>query len=203
MNVSLETDRLTLPKGERGHAGAAGLFEIIYGIDAQMQGVPHSVGTGVSEEKALIDQSKHLVFGLNFCQLAIQLTNLVEVQRKPRVTRVPNVPEWLLGVSNLRGDIISIVDLRQLLKMASYRHQRTESIIVVRSNQRELVAGLVVDQLLGFRNLRGLRPAGSSTLPQLAKLPYTSRVVKNDKQQVAVLDTEKLLGSAEFCQFWL
>jgi chemotaxis signal transduction protein len=87
--------------------------------------------------------------------------------------------------------------------MESFHQGRSESIIVVRSNERELVAGLVVDQLFGFRNLHGLSSTGSSTLPQYAKLPYISRVLETDSQQLAVLDAEKLLGSAEFCRFWL
>ncbi len=192
-----------LAEGEAVRDVAAGLFETVFSIDAQMQCAPQIAGETTSSATTAGDESKYLVFGVNFCQLAIPLVNLVEVLQETKITRIPNVPSWLLGVSNLRGEIISVVDLRQLLNMESFHQRRSESIIVVRSNERELVAGLVVDQLSGFRNLHGLPPTGSATLPQYAKLPYTSQVLQTDTQQLAVLDAEMLLGSAEFCRFWL
>jgi purine-binding chemotaxis protein CheW len=196
-------DEQRLAEGEVVGDAAAGLFETVFSIDAQMQCATQAVGEAADSATNTGEESKYLAFGVNFCQLAIPLVNLVEVLQETRITRIPNVPSWLLGVSNLRGEIISVVDVRQLLNMESFQQRRSESIIVVRSNERELVAGLVVDQLSGFRNLHGLPSAGSSTLPQYAKLPYISRVLQTDSQQLAVLDAEKLLGSAEFCRFWL
>jgi purine-binding chemotaxis protein CheW len=206
VDTSINTNELDghlLADGEAVRDVAAGLFETVFSIDAQIQCAPQIVGEDANSASNTGDESKYLVFGVNFCQLAIPLVNLVEVLQETKITRIPNVPSWLLGVSNLRGEIISVVDLRQLLNMESFHQGRSESIIVVRSNERELVAGLVVDQLFGFRNLHGLSSTGSSTLPQYAKLPYISRVLETDSQQLAVLDAEKLLGSAEFCRFWL
>ena len=43
---------------------------------------------------------------------AVSVSNVREVQREPPITRIPQVPCWVCGVTNLRGTIISVVDLR-------------------------------------------------------------------------------------------
>jgi purine-binding chemotaxis protein CheW len=182
---------------------AAGLIETVFTIDAQMLCEPKPSDTDCNLETTSTDEFKCLVFQVNFCQLAIPLTHLVEVLQETRITRLPNVPSWLLGVSNLRSEIVSVLDLRQLLKMEVIHQHRSEAIIVVRSNATKLVTGLVVDKLSGFRNLHGLESASPSPLPQYAKLPFISRVLQTESQQLAVLDAELLLGSAELCRFRL
>jgi purine-binding chemotaxis protein CheW len=193
----------TLLDSDPGYHQNAGLFETVFCIDARMQSAPRLDQSCERAAARAPDEFKHLVFQVNFCQFAIALANLVEVIPETSITRIPNVPNWLLGVSNLRGEIISIVDLRQLLKMESFHQQRSEAVIVVRSPQAELITGFVVDQLCGFRNLQSLEETGPSTLPQYAQLPFTDRVLQTESQQLAVLDIEKLLGSPEFCRFRL
>src|SRR5215469_692173 len=45
---------------------------------------------------------------------------VLEVGQIPKITPVPNVPYWLAGVANRRGDIISVVDLRAFLELTNY-----------------------------------------------------------------------------------
>ena len=65
------------------------------------------------------------------------------------MTRVPGANRWLLGIANLRGHLLPLVDLKLLLGSGRTTLRRTTRVISV--NHREVPAGLVVDEVLGFR----------------------------------------------------
>lgn len=65
------------------------------------------------------------------------------------MTRVPGANRWLLGIANLRGHLLPLVDLKLMLGSGRTTLRRTTRVISV--NHREVPAGLVVDEVLGFR----------------------------------------------------
>jgi twitching motility protein PilI len=73
-----------------------------------------------------------------------------EILQVPRTTRVPGAFAWLLGISNVRGQLITVVDLAEFLigKHAKRRDVELRALVV---NSDEIPAGLVVDEVLGFR----------------------------------------------------
>lgn len=75
-------------------------------------------------------------------------TDVREVMEPPAVTRVPGAKPWLLGLANVRGDLLPIVDLRRLLRGEA--GVRTEASRVVVLND-EAPAGFLVDGVGGFR----------------------------------------------------
>jgi twitching motility protein PilI len=65
------------------------------------------------------------------------------------LTRVPGAKRWLLGIANLRGHLLPLVDIKLLLGSGRTTLRRTTRVISV--NHREIPAGLVVDEVQGFR----------------------------------------------------
>jgi len=65
------------------------------------------------------------------------------------MTRVPGSKRWLLGIANLRGHLLPLIDLKLMLGSGRTSLRRTSRVISV--NHREVPAGLVVDEVLGFR----------------------------------------------------
>ena len=65
------------------------------------------------------------------------------------MTRVPGAKRWLLGIANLRGHLLPLIDLKMLLGSGRTSLQRNTRVISV--NHREIPAGLVVDEVQGFR----------------------------------------------------
>lgn len=65
------------------------------------------------------------------------------------LTRVPGARRWLLGIANLRGHLLPLIDLKLLLGSGRTTLRRSTRVISV--NHREVPAGLVVDEVLGFR----------------------------------------------------
>ena len=65
------------------------------------------------------------------------------------LTRVPGAKAWILGLASIRGQLFPIVDLRQYLRGGVTPMTRLTRIVV--ANHRDVPAGLVVDEVLGFR----------------------------------------------------
>ena len=65
------------------------------------------------------------------------------------MTRVPGAKRWLLGIANLRGHLLPLIDVKLLLGSGRTTLRRATRVISV--NHREVPAGLVVDEVLGFR----------------------------------------------------
>ena len=65
------------------------------------------------------------------------------------VTRIPGTKSWVKGLANVRGALIPMLDLRQFLGSGATTPGRNTRIVVV--NHRDIPAGLMVDEVLGFR----------------------------------------------------
>ena len=65
------------------------------------------------------------------------------------ITRVPGARRWVLGIANLRGHLLPLIDLKLMLGSGRTSLRRITRVISV--NHREIPAGLVVDEVIGFR----------------------------------------------------
>ena len=65
------------------------------------------------------------------------------------VTRVPGAKSWIRGLSNVRGQLLPVIDTRAFLGSGAASVTRTTRVLV--ANHREIPAGLMVDEVMGFR----------------------------------------------------
>lgn len=72
-----------------------------------------------------------------------------EVIPPPRLTRVPNARPWLLGLANVRGALLTVIDLQQLLGAAPTLPTRNSRLLVF--NSERMPIGYLVDEVVGYR----------------------------------------------------
>jgi twitching motility protein PilI len=65
------------------------------------------------------------------------------------ITRIPGSKNWVKGLANVRGSLLPMLDLRQFLGSGATNPSRNTRVVVV--NHREIPAGLIVDEVQGFR----------------------------------------------------
>jgi twitching motility protein PilI len=65
------------------------------------------------------------------------------------VTRIPGAKSWVKGLANIRGQLLPMLDLRQFLGSGATLPGRNTRVVMV--NHREIPAGIMVDEVLGFR----------------------------------------------------
>ena len=144
---------------------------------------------------------KHVLFVLDDTQYAVPMENVLELQRLPRITPLPAVPDWLRGVTNLRGDVLSVVDLRSLLGLSPAESSVSQRLIVVRSTLEEIATGWIVDRVIGVRRLATGDTQPSSTLTNGASARFLNGIVECDDHLIAILDANRVLSSPEMRQF--
>jgi len=91
-----------------------------------------------------MNRDMHIVgFNLGRETYGIPITALREIVRVPEITAVPDAPAYLEGVINLRGKIVSVIDLRKRFEKPATRLDRHSRILVVGHGGR--LAGMIVD----------------------------------------------------------
>jgi len=132
--------------------------------------------------------------------LLLDMTMVREVLPLPPCTRVPGVKNWVVGVSNVRGQILPIIDLGSYLEQAPSRSHPSHRVLVLRRDNAEL--GVMVDRVFGMKQMADAvadEVDGSSSLPAFIQ-PYCDEVLKVEGDSFGVFQIEALLDSAAFKQ---
>ncbi len=90
---------------------------------------------------------KFIVFFLDDALFAVPAKQVAEVVHPLPLTNLPNVPEWLLGMANLRGNIISVVNLLKLWNKSASSLSSKTKFIVLRSQNGAPSVAFTVDKL--------------------------------------------------------
>jgi purine-binding chemotaxis protein CheW len=138
------------------------------------------------------NKSQFVGFQIDGQQYAFRIEQIQEIVILDQVTPTPQVPEYVEGVSNLRGAIIPIVNLRKLLGLAPRPTDADTRTIVVNVGVRTM--GCTVDMVSHVLRIpeESIQPAPETVTADGAD--YISGFAKLDDRLVIVLDIEKLLG---------
>lgn len=139
-------------------------------------------------------------FTLGDLRAAVPLAHAVEIGRHPRITALPNLPGWVLGVSNVRGEIVSMVDLAAFLGLDRPRSGAKRRFIVARN--MEMRVGLVVDRILGIRALDPARRAPEAP-GEAAWHRFVREELPLEEGVLHLIDVEGLLAASEMTAFRL
>jgi twitching motility protein PilI len=114
------------------------------------------------------------------------------------VTRVPGARTWVRGLSNVRGQLLPVIDLRAFLGAGATSIARSSRVLV--ANHREIPAGLVVDEVMGFR--RFYESEFSADLPPtlLRCERYLAGAFRRGAEVWPVFSVKSLLESPQFMQ---
>ncbi len=146
-------------------------------------------------------EDQHVVFSLAGTDYAVPGATVREIGRPPQVTPVPNVPDWVLGVANVRGDVLSVVDLRAFLGLERGGHGRDSRMLVVRAREEDMATALIVDRVRGIRAVPADAVAAPTADADPRVAPYLRGVSEHGGRLLVLLDLDRLLLSAEMRQF--
>ena len=95
-------------------------------------------------------QWQGLGFLVGGIRLVAKLGDVAELLQMPRLTVLPAVKPWVLGIANVRGRLIPVVDLHEFLQVPATLPAHQRRVVVVEDG--DFVAGLVVEQSLGIQH---------------------------------------------------
>lgn len=150
--------------------------------------------------RAAGEQRRYVLFTVAGATYGVADTLVTEIGRVPKVTMVPHTPAWVRGVTSLRGDVLSVIDLRTFLALEP-TSAHNGRLLVARLPDEEFSIGILVDAVdqIASVPLEGVRPPASPLEGALAN--FLAGVCQVGDRFVAVLDLDRLLRSPEVRQF--
>jgi len=152
---------------------------------------------------------QYIKFFLNNIVLCLPLANALEIGRQPAITPLPNLPCWIFGVSNIRGEIVSMVDLKGFFEMPSRPIQSGRRFII--AHHQNMKVGLLVDRIAGILSLDQLgadiqaNPYQSedmdTTLHRSRLVSLITGVISSGDELINILDITGLLLSSRMNAF--
>ncbi len=121
----------------------------------------------------------------------VPITSLHEIVRVPEITAVPDAPEYMEGVINLRGKIVSVIDLRKRFGIKETGASRRNRILVVEHNGR--LNGLIVDSASEVLKIAATDIEPPPAVLQEGGLNCVTGLGKYRGRLIMLLDTSKLL----------
>ena len=153
-----------------------------------------------SPKKHSSGQRQYIKFILDEIVMGIPLVNALEIEQLSEITPLPSLPRWILGICNIRGEIISVVDLRGFFQMPSKSVKSMAPLIVIQSKGQK--TSLMVDKIVGLLSIDPSDPGmQTNALTESKLLPYTSGVFFSGNEIIYLLNVEKLLTSARMNSF--
>lgn len=153
-----------------------------------------AVSAGGEAEQA---GQQYLTFVCAGEEYGVEILRVQEIKGWEGVTRVPYSPAYLLGVMNLRGVIVPVIDLRQRFGLEARAADSSTVVIVVRvrSERGEKTAGIVVDAV---SEVYSVAPDNIKATPELGASSDAACVrglTSVDNKMVMLLDIDKLVAS--------
>jgi purine-binding chemotaxis protein CheW len=144
-------------------------------------------------------EGKYLTFTLDDEEYGIGILKIKEIIGMMSITPVPQTPEYVKGVINLRGKVIPVVDLRLRFGMDTIDYTERTCIIVVEiSGQAGTVQiGIVVDSVSEVLNIKADEIEDTPTFGTKLNTDYILGMAKMDGSVKILLDIDKVLGRDE------
>ncbi|MBB3329727.1 purine-binding chemotaxis protein CheW [Halomonas campaniensis] len=154
-----------------------------------------SLNANAAMAAAEAQNREFLVFSLGDEEYAIDILKVQEIRGYENVTRIANAPDFIKGVTNLRGVIVPIVDLRIKFHLERVEYGGQTVVIVV--NVADRVVGIVVD---GVSDVMTLTPEQIKPAPEFGvtlSSDFLSGLGSLDDRMLVLVDIDKLLTSEE------
>ncbi|MCI8649691.1 MAG: purine-binding chemotaxis protein CheW [Anaerotruncus sp.] len=136
---------------------------------------------------------RFLTFYIGDVLYGIELANVIEIISVPLVTRVPGLPEYIKGIINLRGKVVSIIDVRLKFNQEERAYDGKTCIIVVTIH--DMTVGLVVDSVAGVLSVDPNQSTPPPDLGVSCSDKYLKSIARVDGKIVMNIDCEKFFQS--------
>lgn len=145
------------------------------------------------------DTDQYLTFIMADEEYGVDILRVQEIKGWDKVTPIPNMPDYIRGVINLRGTIVPIIDLRKRFNLESIPYGPTTVVIVLRvvGENKERTMGIVVDAVSEVYNVaeEDMKPAPD--FGSVVATDFVKGLATVEEKMVILLDIDNLLNSEE------
>lgn len=138
------------------------------------------------------DSLQAVVFRLGDEEFGIDITQVREIDKLVRITRVPRVPAFVEGIINLRGQLVPVLDLRTRLGLPRGVPSKTARIVVAEIEGRAF--GMIVDEVREVTRIPADQVVESDVVLEGLATEYVGAVAKMEQRVIVLLDVAKVLA---------
>ena len=140
-------------------------------------------------------EGKYLTFSLGAEEYGISILRVKEIIGMLPIRQIPQTPEFIKGVINLRGKVIPILDLRLKFGLEELEATERTCIIVVEISGKEasVLTGIVVDSVSEVLTIRGSDIAETPDLGIRLNTDYIRGMAKSDKSVRVLLNIDRVV----------
>lgn len=145
---------------------------------------------------ALSDSSQYLTFFLGEEEYGINILDVQEIKGWDGTTIIPNTPDHILGVINLRGTIVPVIELRKCFELPDKEFTETTVVIMIKvvSDGEERIVGIVVDAVAEVYNVLHESIEPPPTVHAAVDADFIRGLTTLDEKMVILLDISTLLA---------
>lgn len=150
-----------------------------------------------NEEDKDRDHRQYVTFKLAGEEYGIDILKVQEIRGFERTTKIPNTQEYILGVINLRGSVVPVVDLRIKFNLPSIEHGASTVIILVRirSSNGERTVGLVVDAVSDVHLINNDEVTVTPSLGANIARDFITGLATVEEKMIILLDIDRLVAT--------
>lgn len=137
-------------------------------------------------------------FRVGDSKLITLMSDVKEILELPEVTRVPGVKSWIVGVANVRGSLLPIIDMKGFLLGDDIKQRHKGRVIVI--DYKGFNTGLVVEEIYGMRHFREIDITLDAPQVDEKISPYIGHVYKQDDENWPVFSFNKMTQDRRFAQ---
>nr|NJM01579.1 chemotaxis protein CheW [Desulfobacula sp.] len=142
-------------------------------------------------QETFSDELEFSTFYVGGALCGINILNIQEINKHFEITKVPQAPDYIEGILNLRGRIVTIIDLGKKLGLDSVNKTKDSRNIIVNSEDEHI--GLLIDSISDVVSAHkdSIEPSPSNIGNVKGK--FFKGVLKTDKQLIGILDIDEVL----------
>ena len=144
-----------------------------------------------------IGSGEFLTFVLGEEEYGVDILRVQEIRSYDAVTRLPEAPDYIKGVINLRGIIVPVVDMRLKFRLPRAEYNALTVMIVLNVGGR--VVGTVVDSVSDVVRLAGEQVRAVPEIGATIDRQFLTGIGTLDERMLILLDIERLMGHEEMC----
>lgn len=137
-------------------------------------------------------------FSLSGVEYLVALDEVSEIIPVPETTAVPGVKSWLKGVANLRGVLLTLIDLQEFLGRQTSRNVLNQRVLVI--EQQGSYLGLIVDEVTGMQHFEENHLIEKGLKADAAVAAYVIGGFSRDEDTWRIFGMQELAQSAELHQ---
>ncbi|MDH5570273.1 MAG: chemotaxis protein CheW [Gammaproteobacteria bacterium] len=147
------------------------------------------------------DGDEYLTFRLANEEYGVDILRVREIRGWENVTRIPNSPDFVKGVLNLRGAIVPIMDLRIRFDLPQEEYTPTTVVVVlsvlVNGGEKERIVGVVVDAISDVVNAKMTDIQSTPDFDASIEIEYIRGLATAGEKMLMLVDVDKLLNIEE------